>query len=1128
MCLARSCVPDIDMPNLIYCANDDYFVVEFTACQTGTIGNLFINDNITLIESQQIQIGSSPNTYYFSIPFTTPGTYSITFCIYSTISNVNEYCETFTVTILPLPTIEIAEGENITICPGNYNFHDISSDATNGDVEWTLYYYYPGIGWDSFIPEYDAPNSQYSHLFTNLGSYYLVATVTTICGADSDIIYIEVVSPSAEFTWTNACLGSSVCFSELSNCEEYWHWNFGDGSTSDEQNPCHEYAQAGNYLVTLEVAPGLTVSHTITVYSPVQPIITGDEYACETSSHYQVTPAGAFSQIGWAVNSPSGWVATAPPDEYNYSWANGTGGVVYVETTDNNGCFARTEMMVFDCCFNSESSDNMYYNEPFVFPTSGIFNEDFYFNGEIVFTTGSSYTFTYCHFYMGENAKVTVQNGAHVDIGKSGIIEACSGFMWDGFYVENGGDLIIHGSNINQPVYVRDAKNAVYSLNGGKFLLNAVVMDKNFKHLVVDPYSGIHSGTVKHTVMTCSGTLLPQYPPVIAFRTQDAITVNSVGSIAIGEKNAGNTISNCDIGILSMNSFIRVVGNTFSNIEPPTSLAIGQPSHPRGYGILTASLDLTGTNPYGLSTMPATLSMQGGNTFTNVTYGIYSFNNGQINIRNNTLKYPNNPYAHGTAITLAEISHPTQFKLVTTNTIENYNKGILVGSTTNSRISGNTIKDVKNISTSFFSTRGMGIRIEGGSNNVVQGNTVQNTGFASNNWNLEGVSASLTINSIVTCNTLKNMGKSILYSGNCFPAQVKKNTMQNGIAGFTLSNGGFTGTQGGTGTPWDNEWKSNFSYHLFSADANTNGSLSPWYIGNSSQFTHPIPFISGGASNIPPIFTSGFLFQLCAIPVSSVAMTYSTTMDDIANNMIPELQYPDYQKWMSHHGLMKNLKTDSLLLQYPALSSFEQQQMTLSTGKILQIEDTLLSNDISVAALLVGQLQTETLPDSIRKEMLHIGISASLSGIDDWTMAISSNQWDKIKTIASLCPFIYGEDVYLSRIMLKIIGDTTYYFNECEEISEPFSNKSLQMQPENENVISVFPNPASDFVTVETEFSFPATIDFYSPVGQLLKSVEISNPSTVIDISGFEEGLILYKIRNEEEKIQIGYLNIIR
>jgi hypothetical protein len=225
---------------------------------------------------------------------------------------------------------------------------------------------------------------------------------------------------------------------------------------------------------------------------------------------------------------------------------------------------------------------------------------------------------------------------------------------------------------------------------------------------------------------------------------------------------------------------------------------------------------------------------------------------------------------------------------------------------------------------------------------------------------------------------------------------------------------------------------------------------------------------------------------------------------------------------------MKNLKTDSSLMQYPVLSNFEQQQMALSTGKILQIEDTLLSNDILVASMLVGQLQTETLPDSIRKEMLHIGISASLSGIDDWSMAISSTQWDKIKAIASLCPFIYGEDVYLSRIMLKIIGDTTYYFNECEEISEPFSNKSLQMQPENENVISVFPNPASDFVTVESEFSFPATIDFYSPVGQLLKSVEIINPSIEIDISGFEEGLILYEIRNEEEKIQIGYLNIIR
>ena len=32
-----------------------------------------------------------------------------------------------------------------------------------------------------------------------------------------------------------------------------WKWNFGDGSSSQEQNPIHQYAKGGDYTVVLEV-----------------------------------------------------------------------------------------------------------------------------------------------------------------------------------------------------------------------------------------------------------------------------------------------------------------------------------------------------------------------------------------------------------------------------------------------------------------------------------------------------------------------------------------------------------------------------------------------------------------------------------------------------------------------------------------------------------------------------------------------------------------------------------------------------------------------------------------------------------------------------------------------------------
>ena len=65
--------------------------------------------------------------------------------------------------------------------------------------------------------------------------------------------------PVADFMVNNAenvaiCLGAEVAFTDLStNTPTQWAWNFGDGQTSDVQNPTHTYANAGNYTVSLTV-----------------------------------------------------------------------------------------------------------------------------------------------------------------------------------------------------------------------------------------------------------------------------------------------------------------------------------------------------------------------------------------------------------------------------------------------------------------------------------------------------------------------------------------------------------------------------------------------------------------------------------------------------------------------------------------------------------------------------------------------------------------------------------------------------------------------------------------------------------------------------------------------------------
>ena len=68
-----------------------------------------------------------------------------------------------------------------------------------------------------------------------------------------------VAPPLANFS-TNGSLSctGNVSFTDGSfNQPNYWLWNFGDGSISNQQNPAHTYLQAGTYDVSLFVSNGL-------------------------------------------------------------------------------------------------------------------------------------------------------------------------------------------------------------------------------------------------------------------------------------------------------------------------------------------------------------------------------------------------------------------------------------------------------------------------------------------------------------------------------------------------------------------------------------------------------------------------------------------------------------------------------------------------------------------------------------------------------------------------------------------------------------------------------------------------------------------------------------------------------
>jgi PKD repeat protein len=121
-----------------------------------------------------------------------------------------------------------------------------------------------------------------THTFGPDGDYTVRLTVTNPYGSNTRTLpaYIGVgVPPLTEFSATplEGEVPLVVKFSDASTGRPAtWNWNFGDGTTSAEQNPSHTYTKAGFYFVTLRVSnhfgtDGLTKSGYIQAGNP-QPL----------------------------------------------------------------------------------------------------------------------------------------------------------------------------------------------------------------------------------------------------------------------------------------------------------------------------------------------------------------------------------------------------------------------------------------------------------------------------------------------------------------------------------------------------------------------------------------------------------------------------------------------------------------------------------------------------------------------------------------------------------------------------------------------------------------------------------------------------------------------------------------
>jgi len=108
-----------------------------------------------------------------------------------------------------------------------------------------------------------------AHNYTVPGTYDVTLTITDNNGCTDTRVYNDLITvyprPASDFTadQTSGCsLPFTVHFTETATEDVAWLWEFGDGTTSTEQNPTHTYTSAGSYGLRLTVtsADGCTRS----------------------------------------------------------------------------------------------------------------------------------------------------------------------------------------------------------------------------------------------------------------------------------------------------------------------------------------------------------------------------------------------------------------------------------------------------------------------------------------------------------------------------------------------------------------------------------------------------------------------------------------------------------------------------------------------------------------------------------------------------------------------------------------------------------------------------------------------------------------------------------------------------
>ncbi len=195
-----------------------------------------------------------------------------------------------------------------------------------------------------------------AHPYSEYGNFLITLDVVTDhgCPDHTDFNLRIKPNPDPDFTAINDCVGKPTPFSDYSSIPTgsivNWHWDFGDGTTEENQNPVHIYPYSGYYDVSLTETSDSGCAYTYTrqqavnVYAgPNADFTSNAELADDNYPFVQFyNQTSTTGQFFWSFGDGDSSALFAP----NHLYDSVGSYEIQLITIDNNGCVDTTLKLI--------------------------------------------------------------------------------------------------------------------------------------------------------------------------------------------------------------------------------------------------------------------------------------------------------------------------------------------------------------------------------------------------------------------------------------------------------------------------------------------------------------------------------------------------------------------------------------------------------------------------------------------------------------------------------------------------------------------------------------------------------------------------------------------------------------